>query len=230
MSTFQSLHACQTLSAMPTPANSMPSILDPSGRHTDPDAKITAALDRLGFVFRSLLASEAREVVDGAALSPLQAQSLVFVQGHAQTRVTTLAHEFEVSAATVSDAVRTLVSKGLLTKSPLPEDRRVVVLELTEVGLRAASRLAGWADMVRQHVAEAAPEDRAVVLEFLLGLIGRLAQAGTMSAVRACTTCQYLGREPTAEGEVAYTCKLAGISLAVQDLRLDCPEHEAIAR
>ncbi|GAB5535992.1 MAG: MarR family winged helix-turn-helix transcriptional regulator [Rubricoccaceae bacterium] len=215
---------------MPTPANPVPSILDSSGRHTDPDAKITAALDRLGFVLRSLLASEAREAVDGAVLSPLQAQALVFVQAHAQTRVTTLAHEFEVSVATVSDAVRTLVSKGLLTKSPLPEDRRVVVLKLTETGTRAADRLAGWTDVVRQHVAEASPEDRAVVLEFLLGLIGRLAQAGTMSAVRACTTCRYLGREPTVEGGVAYTCKLAGIALAAQDLRLDCPEHEALVR
>jgi len=215
---------------MPTSASPVPSILDPSGRHTDPDVKITAALDRLGFVFRSLLASEARGAVDGATLSPLQAQVLVFVQTHAQTRVTTLAHEFEVSAATVSDAVRTLVSKGLLTKTALPEDRRVVVLELTETGIGAANRLAGWADAVRQHVAEAVPEDRAVVLEFLLGLIGRLAQAGTMSAVRACTTCQYLGRGLTTEGEATYTCELAGIPLAAQDLRLDCPEHEPMAR
>ena len=71
-------------------------------------------------------------------------------------------------------------------------------------------------------MAASEPGQRAAALAFLLGLVGRLAEAGVVSAARTCPTCRYLG---TGEGG-GYTCRLVGAPLALRDLRLDCPEHE----
>jgi DNA-binding MarR family transcriptional regulator len=208
---------------MPTTHGPAPSIFDPAGQHTDPAAKVTAAIDRLGLVLRSLLQEEAR--AGDPALSPLQVQALVFLRYHpALARVGQLAREFEVSAPTVSDAVRVLVKKGLVEKARDPDDGRATVLRLTTAGVTAAERLATWAGAVREHVAEADPAVRDAALAFLLGLIGRLAQAGVVSAARTCPTCQYLG--PPRESGAAYHCLLADVPLAARDLRLDCPDHE----
>jgi len=207
---------------MPTTHGPTPSVFDPAGQHTDPDAKVTAAIDRLGQVLRSLLHVQARE--GDVALSPLQAQALVFLRYHgtALARVGQLAREFEVSAPTVSDAVRVLVGKGLVEKARDPDDGRATVLHLTDAGAHAAERLGGWADAVRDQVAASEPGQRDAALAFLLGLVGRLAEAGVVSAARTCTTCRYLG---TGDGG-GYTCQLVGVALALRDLRLDCPEHE----
>ncbi len=188
---------------------------------------MTAAIDRLGLVFRSLLQTQASEA--DVALSPLQAQALVFLRHHgtALARVGQLAREFEVSTPTVSDAVRVLVEKGLVEKARDPDDGRASVLRLTDAGARAADGLAGWANAVRKHVAAADPEQRDAALAFLLGLVGRLAEDGVVSAARTCPTCRYLG-QPEGDGG-GYVCRLAGVPLAVRDLRLDCPEHETTA-
>lgn len=211
---------------MPTTHGPAPSIFDPAGQHTDPAAKVTAAIDRLGLVLRSLLQEQARS--GDVALSPLQAQALVFLRYHgpALARVGHLAREFEVSAPTVSDAVRVLVQKGLVEKARDPDDGRATALRLTDAGARAAERLGGWAQVVHEHVGEADPVQREAALAFLLGLIGRLARSGVVSAARTCPTCRFLG--PSRVEGAAHHCRLADVPLAVADLRLDCPEHEGV--
>ncbi|GAB5518434.1 MAG: MarR family winged helix-turn-helix transcriptional regulator [Rhodothermales bacterium] len=190
------------------------------------DYKIAAALDRLGTVFRSLL-QEAAQSGD-PSLSPLQAQILLFLHTHALDlgRVGQLAREFEVSAPTVSDAVRVLVKKGLLTKQRDPADGRATVLSLSAAGQVVTQHLERWADTVRASVAEASPSDQAVVLSFLLNLIGRLHTQDLISVARTCTTCQFFARHVHTGTDAEHHCMLLDAPLALSDLRLDCADHK----
>ena len=107
----------------------MGSLFDPSAQHDDVDARIVAALERLSQVFRVRLGEEARQ----RNLSPIQAQLLIYLLHHdvELRRVSQLAREFDLTQATVSDAVASLETKGLVRREQWPDDRRVVTLRLT---------------------------------------------------------------------------------------------------
>jgi DNA-binding MarR family transcriptional regulator len=110
---------------------------DPSLQDGDVDKKIVAALDRISQAYRALLQEEAQ----GRSLSPIQARFLVHLLYHPGElgRVGRLAVEFGLSRTTVSDAVRTLESKGLVRREPWSRDARVASLKLTPAGEEAAS-------------------------------------------------------------------------------------------
>ena len=128
----------------------MGSVFEPSSQHGDVDNKIVASLERLSQVFRVLL----REEAQGHGLSPIQAQFLVHLLFHdiELRRVGRLAEEFNLTRATVSDAVGSLEEKGLIHREPWPEDKRVVTLGLTSVGEKLAAELSNWANIVKEHL------------------------------------------------------------------------------
>lgn len=201
------------------------SLFDPAVQHSEPDAKIVAALERLSRVFRLLL----REEGQPRNLTPLQIQILVFLRHHGASlrRVGRLAAEFQVTPATVSDAVSTLESKGVIRKETSERDRRVSILELTREGERRADAVSGWAEVVRRQLDATPREDRVTVLEFLLGLIESLQADGVIRVARMCVTCRFFGRDRGPDEASPHFCHLLEKPLAPEDLRIDCPEHVA---
>jgi DNA-binding MarR family transcriptional regulator len=199
------------------------SVFDPAAQHGDVDAKIVAALERLGQVFLALLRERAAE----AGLSPIQARFLLYLLYHAVElrRVGQLAREFGLTPATVSDAVDSLEDKGLLRRERWPEDRRVVTLRLTPEGEGVARGLADWPDAVRERLPAAAGE-REVVLRFLMGLIEDLQRGGIITVARMCVTCRFFRRDAHPGATSLHHCRLLDVPLADSGLRLDCPEHE----
>ncbi|HEX2098040.1 MAG TPA: MarR family winged helix-turn-helix transcriptional regulator [Rubrobacteraceae bacterium] len=110
----------------------MEPVFGPSSQQGGVDGKIVASLERLAQVFRVLLREEAQK----HDLSPIQAQFLVylFFRDVDLRRVSRLAEEFDLTRATVSDAVSSLGKKALIQRESWPEDKRVVTLRLTPAG------------------------------------------------------------------------------------------------
>jgi DNA-binding MarR family transcriptional regulator len=141
-------------------------------------------------------------------------------------RVSQLAREFDLTQATVSDAVASLETKGLVQREQWPEDRRVVTLRLTKDGEKLAATLSEWADPVREHLERFSPEEREAVMSFLIGLIGSLQRSGLITVARMCVTCNFF-RQDIHPGEPSpHHCGLLDVPLGRADLRVDCPEHE----
>ena len=137
-----------------------------------------------------------------------------------------LAREFDLTKATVSDAVASLETKGLVRRELWPEDRRVVTLWLTPDGEKLATILSEWADPVREHLERFSPGEREVVMRFLMGLIGSLQRSGLITVARMCVTCRFF-RQDIHPGEPSpHQCALLDVPLGRADLRVDCPEHE----
>jgi DNA-binding MarR family transcriptional regulator len=200
------------------------SVLDLAAQHDDVDARIVAALERLSQVFRVRLREEAWE----RDLSPTQAQFLIYLLYHdvELRRVSQLAREFDVTQATVSDAVAALETKGLVKREQWPEDRRVVTLWLTPDGEKLATTLSRWADPVREHLGRFSPEEREAVMSFLIGLVGSLQKSGLITVARMCVTCRFF-RQDIHPGEPSpHHCGFLDVPLGDADLRVDCPEHE----
>ncbi len=206
------------------------SVFNLQAQHGDMDSKIVAALERLSQAFRSLLWDEVKQ----HELSPIQAQFLVHLLYHPPElcRVSQLAREFGLTQATVSDAVAALESKGLLYREPWQADRRVSTLRLTVDGARLAAQLSTWADAVRVNLMHFPPEQKEVVLHFLMRLIESLQRAGIVTVARMCITCRFFqaGVPPHAAGDgstvAPYYCQLLQKPLFAGDLRVDCPEHQ----
>jgi DNA-binding MarR family transcriptional regulator len=87
---------------------------------TDLDEKLIAALERLAHVLRTLLWEEGVR----SRLSPIQIQTLLYLASHSEElcRVGQLAQEFNLTPATMSDAVDALEEKGLVVRRPWPKD------------------------------------------------------------------------------------------------------------
>ena len=203
------------------------SVFEPSSQHGDVDKKIVASLERLSQVFRILLRGEAQK----RGLSPIQAQFLVHLLHHgaALRRVSQLAREFDLTRATVSDAVGSLEKKGLISREPWPNDKRVTALRLTPTGEHTARELAAWANVVEEHLKGCAPEEKEAVMRFLMGLIGSLQKSGLVTVARMCVTCRFFRPDAHQGGSSPHHCELLDVPLSGSDLRIDCPEHRVAA-
>jgi DNA-binding MarR family transcriptional regulator len=200
------------------------SVFDLSAQHDDVDARIVAALERLSQVFRVRLREEAWEL----DLSPTLAQFLIYLLYHAVElrRVSQLAREFDLTQATVSDAVASLETKKLIQREQWPEDRRVVTLWLTPEGEKLATTLSEWADPIREHLRPFSREQREAVMHFLIGLIGSLQRSGLITVARMCVTCRFFQQDIHPGEPLPHHCALLEVPLGRADLRVDCPEHE----
>lgn len=204
----------------------MTPIFDPSAQHTDVSAKIVAALERLSHAFRSLLWNEAKT----HGLSPIQIQFLVYLLYHesALCRVSHLAREFQLTQPTVSDAVRALEAKGLVTKEPWPGDRRILTIKLTPQGRTLAQHLSGWADVVKPHVERLTPDEQQQLMLTLMRLIASLQEAGIVSLTRMCLMCRFFEPNAASDSTTPYYCRLLEKPLSTAELRFDCPEQEPV--
>lgn len=198
------------------------SIFDPASQTGRLDFKIVAALERMGEAFRALLWNEAKAL----NLSPIQIQILIFVKYHpdARCKVSHLATEFNLTKPTVSDAVRALEQKGYIRKETEQDDARSYLILLTEPGERLVRQVAGLGGPMVESMSKLTESQKVVLLESLMEMMHRLQQAGVVSLQRMCFSCHYFEKRGT-----GYHCRMLGKPLERHELRVDCPEFEAVS-
>ena len=201
---------------------SMKSPFDPNRQSGSLDDKIVVALEKFSEVFRVLLWGAAKE----NDLSPIQLQILLFLDFHAphQRKVAYLAREFNLTKATISDAVKTLINKGLVVKETDTSDSRSFFLNLTAKGETTANKIAGFSGELQAAVAGMDAQDKENLFRLLFALIQSLRQKGVISLQRMCFNCRYYKGD---KGEKHF-CQFLKVPLAKNDLRVDCPEHESL--
>ena len=185
-----------------------------------PDYKITAGLERLGQVFRTLLWEKAKEF----DLSPVQIQLLIFMQQHHRSLCTVsyLAQEFNLSKPTISDAVKILEKKKLIEKKNNPSDSRSYSTSLTLEGKKITRQLENFADPVAKLVSALNEKDKDTILNSITALITQLLKKEIISVQRTCVNCRFYSKK-----QQQPFCNLLNLQLMPRDIRLDCPEFEA---
>lgn len=186
------------------------------GESPDLDGRLVDAVERLGDATRAMLRRAASE----EGLSPTQAQLLLRITSDTAPPEGTgaLAGWLEVSAPTVSDALRILAGKGLVERGQAPDARAWTA---TTRGSDVARHLQRWRDPLLAALRDQPATRKASALSSLLGVIAELNGGGHISTARTCLTCRFFRGDPASDG----WCTLLDTALAPATLRVDCPEH-----
>ena len=185
------------------------------------ESRIVVALERISEAFRVLLWTESKD----NSLSPIQIQILIFLHFHSKEkcRVSYLADEFNMTKATISDSVRVLLAKQLVSKETNPEDTRSFSLTLTSEGEKIATKSALFASAIEQPLESFSTEQKSILLKGLMKIIQDLNTSGVISIQRMCFSCSNYKNQ-----NGVHYCKLLQSTLTENELRLDCPDYEAI--
>ncbi len=183
------------------------------------ESRVVVALERVSEAFRVLLWNESKEY----SLSPIQIQVLIFIYFHTseKCKVGYLADEFNMTKATISDSVRVLLSKDLITKETDPADTRSYSLALTSAGKAIAKKTSLFASSIEQPLEKLTTEQKTIMLNGLLRLIHDLNKSGIITIQRMCFTCSNYQVD-----KGVHYCNLLKSRLAAHELRVDCPDHE----
>ncbi len=199
------------------------SAFNPERHITNVDYKIVAALEKISEVFRVLLWAEAKE----HKLSPIQMQLLIFIKYHnndKQRRIASMAREFNLTKATISDSIKVLEQKGLIKRTDDALDSRSFNFSLTDQGVKLTGMIENFTLPLDGAIATLAPEKKEQFLVSVLDLIYRLNQNGIISTQRMCYNCYYY----SGDRQQTHYCNLMQKDLAIDELRIECPEHKAI--
>jgi DNA-binding MarR family transcriptional regulator len=191
----------------------------------DLDYIIILALHKLSHVFRGLLWRHTKSI----GISPIQIQILIYIEQHRQNenRITNLARNFNLTAATVSDAVKSLEKKKLLRRTVSKTDRRKFLLSLTKSGKMLTERISNWQEPMLQQLSAFTHDTRRTVSTFLIQYIESLGNAKVLSDARTCYSCFYFEKIGNQELQIKHFCVFRQMPMKDFDLRLDCPNYES---
>ncbi|HMN32539.1 MAG: winged helix-turn-helix transcriptional regulator [Chitinophagaceae bacterium] len=183
------------------------------------ESRIVVALERISEAFRVLLWNESKE----NSLSPIQIQILIFLYFHSleKCKIGYLASEFNMTKATISDSVKVLFTKNLVTKEINHLDSRSFSLSLTVEGKKIAKKASFFASSIEQPLEKLTEDQKSIMLNGLLKLIYDLNKSGIITIQRMCFTC---ANYQINKG--IHYCKLLNSRLDESELRVDCPEHQ----
>jgi DNA-binding MarR family transcriptional regulator len=193
----------------------------PAGAPPDVDAKLVAALERVGQALRVQMWDEAKQ----HGLSPTQLQVLLRLatDPRPRRRIGVLASELDVTHPTVSDAVAVLRRKGLVERDMAS---RKAALSLSARGRELAEELASWDRRTREQLATLQAAGKQATLQLLLDLIAGLQRSGAITVARMCVTCRFFRRDAHPDPAQPHHCALVDMAMGARDLRVDCAEHE----
>lgn len=195
------------------------SSFNPTQQERDISSKVVAAMERVSEVFKSLLWEKAKMV----GLSPIQIQLLIFVAFHEQSlcKISHLAKEFNVTKPTVSDAIKVLDKKGMISKDFSSSDNRSYSIQLTDLGKELVMQTSSFADPLKTQIDKINDNELENLYGTLIQLIYKLNVYGILDVQRTCYGCKFYEKN-----EESDYCHLLQKKLSPTEIRLDCPEHQ----
>ncbi|MBW1298816.1 MarR family winged helix-turn-helix transcriptional regulator [Aquimarina litoralis] len=189
-------------------------------QHDDINAKTVIGLERISEAFRALLWEHAKEV----KLSPIQIQILIFVAYHDDKLCTVshLAKEFNLTKPTISDAVKVLELKEMISKNKTSADSRSYFISLTKDGKEKVSQTELFANPIKKQIAKLTTEEQESLFGTISTLIHKLNASGVITVQRTCYACKYYEVHNSNNGY----CNLIQKDIVSKAIRLDCPEFE----
>jgi DNA-binding MarR family transcriptional regulator len=180
-------------------------------------------LEKIGLALKSQSWQDAEQ----QGLTPTQGQILALLIGKSETgmRLSEVAKNLAVTAATASDAVTSLIEKGLVQKTRSPDDGRAIAITLTPHGQQAAAQTASWSDFLLTTVDELSQTEQVIFLRGLIKIIRKLQQQGQISVAKMCVTCRFFVPNHHPNSERPHHCALVNAPFADGNLRINCPEN-----
>ncbi len=176
-----------------------------------PAAALHSLIERIGRV----IAADDRNGV----LNPAQAAALGYLaRANRFSRKPSIVAEYlGATRGTVSQTLKVLVRKGMVTEAAAPDDKRSISYEVTPDGLAALERESSLATAI----ADMDPEEAQALKRALEALMRRLLKARSMRSFGLCKTCRFHERR-----DGARHCGLLDVHLAEGEATRICVEHQ----
>jgi DNA-binding MarR family transcriptional regulator len=149
--------------------------------HTEPLAsRIATGLHKIGLAMKQQAWQQANE----EGLSATQGQILAALVTHGALTGSELGQRLGVTLPTISDSVRVLVEKALITKSPDPRHPRASLLTPTKKGAQLGARARSWPEFMAAAVADLTAEEQRAFFAGVVKMIRSLQDQGLDSRER----------------------------------------------
>ncbi len=171
----------------------------------------------------NLLRTDTRRSGLSKGLQPVQLEALHYLSccNRYSNTPAAVADYLGLTKGTVSQTLGVLEMGGLIEKRPDLKDRRVVHLELTEVG-RSVVDEAIPPKALRNAIDLISEADQGIVLDSLNQMLRAMQQANQLRTFGVCLTC----RHHRIETDERHRCALTGEALLQGDIHKICREHE----
>jgi DNA-binding MarR family transcriptional regulator len=171
----------------------------------------------------NLIRTDVRRTGVGCRLQPIQLEALHYLSRCNRYSNTPLgvADFLGLTKGTVSQTLGVLEANGLVEKQTDARDRRIVHLNLTELGKQVVAESIP-PQVIRSAIAGLTTQESETVAETLKLLLRRLQQANGLKTFAACKTC----RHHLLEQDNARRCGLTFEPLTDADAEKLCREHE----
>lgn len=195
------------------------SIFNTQVQLTSLTSKIVVSLERISEAFKSLLWEYAKNI----GLSPTQIQILIFVAYHKDELCTVshLAHEFNITKATISDAVKALNKKELINKEYSQLDSRSYTISLSNKGKEVVVKTDDFANPISTEVDKINTIELEILHKSLIKVIYNLNKTGILTVQRTCFACRFYKKDGK-----KHFCSLLNTVLLDKEIRVDCDEFE----
>jgi DNA-binding MarR family transcriptional regulator len=181
--------------------------------------KIYDHLERIA----NLLRTDTRKAGVGKGLQPVQMEALHYLSqcNRYSNTPAAVADFLGLTKGTVSQTLSVLENAGFIEKRPDAKDKRVVHLQVTDLGdaLLAESIPPQTLQTAMALTNEA---EQAVILDALSRVLRALQQANQRRVFGVCKECKH----HRIEAENAHRCALTGEVLQAEDGEKICREHE----
>ncbi|MGF1562645.1 MAG: MarR family winged helix-turn-helix transcriptional regulator [Geminicoccaceae bacterium] len=176
--------------------------------------RLAALLERIGRIQAADEWSDALNPAQRAALAYL-ARANRFSRAPSQ-----VADYLAATRGTVSQTLKALARKGLVSETRSAQDRRSIAYSLTEAGRAACARQSA----LDEAIGGLEPAEAAVLANGLEGLVKDALLRRGMRAFGVCRTCRYHEARP-----LGGYCRLLHEELAPVECQQICHEHDASA-
>lgn len=183
------------------------------------EKKIVYLLERISQVFRVLLWEAAKK----KKLTPLQVQILNFLKNRKKNECipSKIAEEFDLTKATLSEAVKVLIKKGLIRGIKNSKDKRFTFLLLTPEGRKFVRELSQSENIFEKYLNQFNVDEHEKVMKFLVNLVTMLYADGHITVARICCTCRHFRRN-----ESGFYCALMDKYLTYEEININCKEYK----
>lgn len=184
------------------------------------DKTIVSILEKIGQAQRSLMWDVAKK----EKMSPVQIQFLIYIneKPDPMNKVSIIAREFDLTKATVSDAVNSLEEKKLIKKIREKDDKRSYMLQLTAKGRRVVGNVSNWSEVLIKQVSLFPEDEKKRVMLFLMELVKSLFDRGVINVARMCIACDNFRNNINPGKNKPHKCSLTGKKVADKDLNIGC--------
>lgn len=165
---------------------------------------------------------------DGSpSLPPTQGAVLRMLAGASDgLRAAQITERLGISAASLSDTLKTMEARRWIRRASDPGDRRAAIVTLTAAGSRTAARLQSPTQGIGMLLDALGEPDVGALLRITQLLVLEAQQQGLATGLRTCIGCRYFRPFASPDAEKPHLCAFVGQPFGDAELRVDCPEQD----